>query len=381
MAASSLSRVGISRHDAFELERDGECDGKNQPTRTSEALTGELARAESAQRCHDIAPPNSDPRDFDVPAQEDHWASVSILLADAGSVLPLGLTATDALPPPLVPAKQAKFQHGPIAPPTGRHDHGFLGKDADRSQIDESKQREPTAGDRVALAAWVAKLRGAEILRPDLKDACAAYEHYLFGEGRPLLIDYERFVTNDPSGATVLQSALEDARVSAVELHDRSLSTTPPAVRKDTFTMVSDVVVVGDLDNRYPYPETENWQKALGGHAVWMEARVSVVSDPVAQRRQFEIDVVMHADDMYNFDPEKADIATGTPDEANGRFQEAGLAHEFLSTGTAIRKIEFSVPLAPDSRAIPADLAVTGGRTASPVPAPRMALPPPQLPQ
>ncbi len=145
--------------------------------------------------------------------------------------------------------------------------------------------------------------------------------------------------------------------------------------------MVSDVVVVGDLGDRYPYPETENWQKAIGGHAVWMEASVRVVSDPAVQRRQFEIDVVMHAEDMYNFDPEKADIATGTPDEANGRFQEAGLAHEYISTGTPIRKNEFSVPHLSDTRVTPADLHVTGGRTASPAPAPRMALPPPHLPQ
>lgn len=320
----------------------------------------------SGQRWPDIALPNSDLRDFDIPPQEYHSAGTAILLADASGLLPIGLTTTDALPPPLVPAQRATFEPGPVAAKAPRHDHGFLGRDEDRSQLDESKIREPTVGDRVALVAWISKLRGAEMLRPDLKDACAAYEHYLFGQGAPLVLDYERFATTDPSGTAVLQSALEDARIGAVELHDRSLSTTPRAARTDSFTMVSDVVVVGDQDDRYPYPETENWQKAIGGHAVWMEASVRVVSDPAAQRRQFEIDLVMHAEDMYNFDPEKADMATGTPDEANGRFQEVGLAHEFISTGMAVRKIEFSVPLASASRAVPKDLQVTGGPTASP---------------
>lgn len=380
MAISPLSR-GVREYDAFDSDREWECDGKDGHRCTNEASSPAVEHAAAVQRCHDIALPNGDPRDFDIPPQEDHATVVSMLLADASGVLPLGLTATDALPPPIAPEKQAKFQSGSFTPPSIRHDHGFLGNDADRSQLDESKRREPTLDDRVALAAWFSKLRGAQMLRPDLKDACAAYEHYLFGRGTPLVLDYERFVATDPSGRAILQSALEDARTGAVELHDRSRTSTPPAPRTDTFTMVSDVVVVGDLDNRYPYPETENWQKAIGGHAVWMEATVSVVSDPVAQRRQFEIDVVMHADDMYNFDPEKADIATGTPDEANGRFQESGLAHEFLSTGTAARKIQFSLPLVSDPRAAPADLRVTGGPSPTPAPAARIALPPPHLPQ
>ena len=146
--------------------------------------------------------------------------------------------------------------------------------------------------------------------------------------------------------------------------------------------MESNVVVVGDSDNRYPYPDTENWQKAIGGHAVWSEASVTVSVDPATNRRQFEIDLVLHADDMYNFDPEKADIATGAPDEANGRFQECGLADEFLSVGTASRKIKFSLPLVvSDPRVVPADLVVTGGPSQVPAPAAGTSPPSSALPQ
>jgi hypothetical protein len=144
--------------------------------------------------------------------------------------------------------------------------------------------------------------------------------------------------------------------------------------------MQSGVVVVGDTNHRYPYPATENWQKAIGGHALWIEAAVTVAVDPVAGRRRFEIDLIMHAEDMYNFDPEKADIATGAPDEANGRFQECGLADEFRSAGTATRKIKFSLPLVPDG-GVPADLVVTGGPSAAPAPVPGSTPPPPHPPK
>ncbi|MET0593144.1 MAG: hypothetical protein ABW133_10615 [Polyangiaceae bacterium] len=385
MQISSFSRREVSN--AFEPDRDEECSRTAQTARGREALNRapeHVANAESVARARtdDIPLPNRNPLDFDVPPQQDHSTSAPILLADASDVLPIQATATDALPPPVAPEKRATFKNGSIVAPRIRHDHGFLGKGLDRGELDESKRREPTFSDRAALAAWVSKLRGAQMLRPDLKEACAAYEHYLFGKGAPFVVDYDRFLINDPSGRTVLQSALEDARIGAALLHDRAMRMTPPGARTDSFTMVSDVVVVGDTDNRYPYPATENWQKAMGGHAIWIETRVNVVSDPAAQRRRFDIDFAIHGEDMYNFDPKKEDIATGTPDEANGRFQESGLANEFLTTGTATRKIQFSLPLdTSDPHAMPADLVVMGGPRPRPAPAPGSSPPPPHPPQ
>ena len=390
MEISSVSRRGENGYSAFDPDRGLDCGSNDEPTCETEALNRETEHpggvypewVRRIARIDDISLPNPDPLDFDVPPQKDDSTSVPVLLADASAVLPPSPTATDALPPPLEPAKQARFREGPIVPPIVRHDHGFLGKGPDRSELAESKRREPTLGDKVALAGWISKLRGAQLLRPDLKEACAAYEHYLFGKGVPLILDYERFVVADASGRAVLQSALEDSRIGAVKLHDRSMSSTPPAARTDTFTMESNVVVVGNTDNRYPYPETENWQKAIGGHAVWIEAAVTVSLEPATNRRQFEIDVLIHADDMYNFDPEKEDIATGAPDEANGRFQECGLADEFLSAGMATRKIKFSLPLVvPDPRVVPVDLVVTGGPSATPAPVPGTTAPSPPPPQ
>lgn len=376
MEISSFSRRGVGDYNAFDPDRDEKCGNDAQLSRACEAHHREAGNVEDPRevgrtaRTEDVALPSRDPRDFDVPPQEDHATSVEpILLADASDVLPI-TWANDALPSLLPPPKQATFVAGAVAPPRIRHDHGFLGKGTDRSELDDSKRREPTIADRAAFAAWASKLRGAQLLRPDLKEACDAYEHYLFGKGAPLAIDYDRFLTTDPSGNTVLQSALEDTRLGAISLHDRMVTSMPKEARTDSFTMRSGVVVVGDSDNRYPYPATENWQKAMGGHAVWVEARVNVVTDPAAGRRRFEIDFAIHGDDMYNFDPEKEDIATGTPDEANGRFQETGLADEFLSMGTATRTIQFSLPLgASDPNAVPRDLVVMGGPHSTPAPA------------
>lgn len=51
------------------------------------------------------------------------------------------------------------------------------------------------------------------------------------------------------------------------------------------------------------------------------------------------IEVTVHELDRYNFDAGKQDIATGTSDEVNGRFEKAGWAKSFLTRGTVTREI------------------------------------------
>ncbi len=55
--------------------------------------------------------------------------------------------------------------------------------------------------------------------------------------------------------------------------------------------------------------------------------------------------MTIHAEDRYNFNPGAADIATGAPDSANGRFEITGLGHEFLSTGTYSHSFEFDASM------------------------------------
>ncbi len=86
---------------------------------------------------------------------------------------------------------------------------------------------------------------------------------------------------------------------------------------------------------------TENWQKTIGAHVVWVEAHVQITIDAV-NRRQFVVDMTLHGEDEYNFNPGGKDIKTGIPDSDNGRFELTGLGKEFHNVSTLKRKLTFS---------------------------------------
>ena len=52
---------------------------------------------------------------------------------------------------------------------------------------------------------------------------------------------------------------------------------TPVKEVHDTFPFQSETSVIGSSDPRYPYPATENWQKAIGGHMIWLEGDAAVI--------------------------------------------------------------------------------------------------------
>lgn len=53
--------------------------------------------------------------------------------------------------------------------------------------------------------------------------------------------------------------------------------------------------------------------------------------------------ITVHAEDRYNVNAGQADIATGEPDSANGRFAELGWAQGFHVTGDVQRVVEWDV--------------------------------------
>lgn len=244
-----------------------------------------------------------------------------------------------------VPFKPAN----PPARPDIRMDHGFL--DDGKGNLDTSKMREDTFADRLSYLKWQTKLEAAELLRPDLLDATNTYRHFLEATGDEFEFDYDRFGENDKAGKKTIDSAIEDTIAAALELSDKD--------KKSDFSMQTDPIGVGGINGRYPYPSTENWQKAIGAHVIWLEARVKVeIKD---DKRFFKIDMKLHAEDRYNFNPGAKDIATGTPDADNGVFEVTGLAKEFDSKGELKRHIEFSAskdPI-PDFRKPPGDRKVT----------------------
>ena len=220
--------------------------------------------------------------------------------------------------------------------PNIHHDHGFL--DDGHGNIDETKRRAPEFSDYAALAWWETKLNAAEVLRPDLIDGTAAYRHFLFGNGATRTIDYERFIANDPSGQIIITSAVRDIVDLAREHHNQFIQANPGSTEAQTFNIHTDAIPVGGTEH-YPYPATENWQKAIGAHIIWLEGSVTVNINAADNTRSFEIEMTLHMEDMYNFNPGAADIATGSPDSANGRFEVTGLGHEYLNTAVVHRTI------------------------------------------
>jgi len=190
----------------------------------------------------------------------------------------------------------------------------------------------PTLEDYKAWFRWKAKLKGADILRPDLDDALSAYRHYMDGSGDSLTVDYEEAYREDPAIRAIVDSEIVSAQQAADRLARESNLT--------SFKITGDATPSGKLG---PYPKTENWQKTLGAHQVWSNADVQVHDGKITMR------IVVHAEDRYNFNKGDADIATGTPDEENGRFAQLGWARSFDTHGEVVRTITWDIgdPSAP----------------------------------
>lgn len=224
----------------------------------------------------------------------------------------------------------ATYSIGPSVRPAIVHDNGFLGLG----------RRPPAAGDYLKLAKWKAMLEGAEALRPDLTDALAAYRHFLEGNGADRDFSYERFVRNDESGPVILQSAILDLQSGVVQLWSADQALV-------SFRVTGTAIPCGGPgDARFPYPASENWQKAIGAHYIWLSAEVTAT--PVSARGsvgmvqpRFWAALTLHAEDRYNFNPGAADIATGIPDSDNGVFEMTGLAHQYDQFSVLRRNISW----------------------------------------
>ena len=218
--------------------------------------------------------------------------------------------------------RSGRYRIGEAVRPNIQHDNGFLGQFA---------PEKPTATDYLQLAVWRAKLEAAEAIRPDLADATAAYRHFLDGKGADRQINYERYVWSDPSGIKTLQSILDDLKYHATVIGED----------REDFDVTSDPYALGNDPAFFPYPASENWQKAIGAHVAWVSAKVGVHTDKVDLQDIFRAEVVVHVEDRYNFNPGANDIATGIPDAANGRFELTGLAHQYMNYATLRRTLQW----------------------------------------
>ena len=217
----------------------------------------------------------------------------------------------------------------PQRPPI-RHDNGFL---------ERFRRREPTFSDYTRLAKWKAMLEGAEALRPDLTDGLAAYRHFLEGEGEPRQFSYERYVMNDNSGQITLKNAIFDIQKGVMEIWKNQ---SPKTTSLYSFELTGSAIACGRNNPSFPYPVTENWQKAIGAHFIWLSGRVKVITPRNNGTPSFQMVLTLHAEDRYNFNPGAADIATGIPDEDNGVFEITGLAHQYDHFSTLVREVKWS---------------------------------------
>jgi hypothetical protein len=231
----------------------------------------------------------------------------------------------------------ATYQVGPPVHPPISHDNGFLGKLAPRP---------PTLADRAKFAEWAALLEAAEaaqsvplIPHNDLPDALAAYRHFLYGKGADRTFSYDRYVANDLSGKTTLDNAVLDFRRAGEAI---AASRGPGAL--PSFQVTGGPIPCGSgkkgFEPLFPYPATENWQKAIGSHVIWLSGSVTVGA--LAGQPTFVGMMTLHAEDRYNFNPGNEDIATGIPDSANGVFEVTGLAKQYMNYATLIRMLRWT---------------------------------------
>ena len=176
----------------------------------------------------------------------------------------------------------------------------------------------------------------------DLPDALPAYRHFLDGNGAERTFSYERYVRHHRSGEVTLRTMIREGRHAAYDLWIARRNRA-----QGTFQFTGTDINAGiEGSISMPYPSTENWQKAIGGHDIWLSGTVSVgIPEIVTQTEcregppRFEMELTLHVEDMYNFNPGQADLATGIPDADNGRLATSGLGHQYLHKSTLVRTV------------------------------------------
>ncbi len=235
---------------------------------------------------------------------------------------------------------RAAYRFGEAEAPAMPHDNGHLQNPKDAHDDQPMDTVEATPSDYLQLAKWHTFLQGSELIRGDMTDANAAYRHFLEGDGADRTVPFERYLREDASGVRTLDSATKDTQRGAQEQYAKLLAKDPALADETvTFEMTGTAISAGDTA-AYPYPDTENWQKTIGGFSLWTSADVTVT--PTENGPKYELQMTLHAEDRYNFDPSKKDVASGIKDEENGRFEQTGLAQQYTNRGEASRRIEWT---------------------------------------
>ena len=214
------------------------------------------------------------------------------------------------------------FNRGKPARPAFNYDNGFLQDWPEIGYV--AKPYEPGGSEYLDYAWWSVYSYGATLLRWDLGNALSGYRHFRGATGKDYNFDLEDYFDDDKSGKIMLYNATEIAKENASQL-----ITTPG----EKIEMTSKGFSVTGGSKLFPYPDTEDWQKAVGAFNFWMSATVSSSSDG-SGTTTYVMNLTIHAEDKYNFNPGAKDIASDIPDSDNGVFELTGLGKEFMQYGT-----------------------------------------------
>jgi hypothetical protein len=196
---------------------------------------------------------------------------------------------------------------------------------------DEPKET-PNPGDYVAKESFRLIVQGLKFLLPN---GAEAYFHYLDGTGNDRTFSYDDYVKNDKNGAIVFNNLTLDTKQAVEKIYRQILMRYPAFGNEEVNFQITTSAVgvaavgVGQTD-KLPYPETGDWQAALGSHAVWINADIKALPGGKVFTMNFKI----HAEDKYDFNPgQRADIRNlgGIDDSVHGRFEVVGLAKSYIN--------------------------------------------------
>lgn len=185
-----------------------------------------------------------------------------------------------------------------------------------------SKKGDEGLGDYANWAKWGAIHAGAEAIA-DMPDACELYAHFRDGSGTPRTFDYDKAYEEDAGVRNSVNNEVNQSLQAANEA---------VGAGQNGITLHSPM-----HNNEGYYPQTENWQKAIGGYSTYTETDVQVSGDTVTAT------VTVYAQDKYNFNAGAQDIRSGASDAENGRFEELGWARSFETSGSTTQTYTWKV--------------------------------------
>ncbi len=157
-----------------------------------------------------------------------------------------------------------------------------------------------------------------------LPDASVSYNHYRDNTGTDLWIDYKKAYNEDSVIKKYLDNEILIMMAAGSYFYNSNAGT--------SFEMIGDLFSV-------PNGDTENWQKTIGAHYAYAYGKISIDEDSNTATMK----VTFTMEDMYNFNKSQVDIASGTPDDVNGRFSVLGWAKPFKSYGSFDLKVSWDI--------------------------------------